>query len=189
MSSIMVEIEKGRARRALDEKIIPDDVINRVLKSAVWAPSCFNNQPWRFVAVRSEEVLGRVKENLAGGNYWALRSPCIIAVATTPDNDCRLSDNRDYALFSTGLAAENLILQAIAEGLVAHPIAGFKPVPVKEILGIPEEYILITLIILGYPGDPSQLSEEHQKKENMPRDRKPMHEVVFFDAWEAGEGA
>jgi nitroreductase len=177
------EIEKRRAYRALSEEKIPEEVLERVLRAATYAPSCFNNQPWRFVAVTGDETLGRVKEHLAKGNYWAQKSPCIILVASRADLDCDLSDDRHYFLFDLGLASENLILQAFKEGLLAHPIAGFKPTGMKETVGIPEDYTLITCIILGYPGDETHLSEEHRRKERMERERKPLNEVVGFDRW------
>jgi glutaredoxin-dependent peroxiredoxin len=78
--------------------------------------------------------------------------PCIVCVATEAELDCRLSGRREYALFDAGLAVQNLLLQATREGLVAHPIAGFKPVEIKNLLGIPKKYTLITLVVLGYPG-------------------------------------
>ncbi len=179
----IAEIEKRRAYRALSDEKIPEEILERILRAATYAPSCFNNQPWRFVAVTGEEALGKVKENLSGGNYWARKSPCIILVTSRADLDCDLSDNRHYFLFDLGLASENLILQAFKEGLTAHPIAGFKPVGMKEAVGIPEDYTLITCIVLGFPGDETHLNEEHRRKERMERERKPIEEVVGFDRW------
>lgn len=183
MNGIISEIEMRRAKRALDEREIPGEVLGRILNAARIAPSCFNNQPWRLVVVNGQETLNKLKEHLSDGNYWAKRSPCIIGAATEAELDCKLSDKREYALFDTGLAVENMVLQAFREGLIAHPIAGFKPVPIKELLGIPEQYILITLVILGYPGDISVLSEKHQQSELSGRERKPENEVIAFNGW------
>lgn len=183
MNQIVREIELRRARRALDTKPIPEEVLGRILKAATIAPSCFNNQPWRFVVVNDRDTLASVKEYLPDGNYWAKRSPCIVCAATKTDLDCKLSDRREYALFDTGLAVENLVLQAVREGLIAHPIAGFKPVQIKKLFGIPEEYILITLVILGYPGDSSFLSEKHKQTEAAEQERKPREETVAFNGW------
>lgn len=183
MSEILAEIDKRRAYRALDERPIPGEVLERVLHAATLAPSCFNNQSWRFIAVTGPEKLKKVKEHLSKGNSWAKKSPCIILTATKVDFDCDLSDGREYALFDTGLAAENLVLQAVKEGLIAHPIAGFSPVPIKEICGIPGDVTLITCIICGYPGDPEELPEEKREGEKAPRSRKPPEEVYTFDSW------
>ncbi len=183
MGSLLREIQERRAKRALDTRKVPEDVVRRIMAAATWAPSCFNNQPWRFIVIESEKALDTVKGYLADGNYWAQKSPFIVLAVTENELDCRLSDTRNYALFDVGLAVESLVLQAVKEGLVAHPIAGFKPVPIKKVLGIPGKYTLITLVILGYPGDESHLNEKHLELEHSERDRKPMEEVVMFNSW------
>jgi nitroreductase len=75
------------------------------------------------------------------------------------------------------------MLQAFQEGLFAHAIAGFDPLVVKAKLRVPEDYIVITLIALGYPGDESHLSEKHRSLEHSPRERKPESEVISWNAW------
>jgi nitroreductase len=76
----------------------------------------------------------------------------------------------------------NLMLQATELGLIAHPIAGFKQVPIKELLAIPDDFTLITLIVLGYPTDDhTALSEKHQLDETSPRLRRPLPEVAGWN--------
>jgi nitroreductase len=183
MSKLVAEIEKRRAYRALDDKPVPDEVIDRILTAGSYAPSCMNNQPWRFLVVSEPGLLEQVKEHLSGGNYWAKRSHFIVAVCTKPDLDCRLNAGRDYALLDTGMAVGNLLLQGVHEGLHTHPIAGFSPLPVKEILEIPEDVTLVTLVIFGYPGEVSVLSDKHQEMETSIRDRKPLEAFSARGAW------
>jgi nitroreductase len=183
MSKIVPEIETRRARRALSEEPVPEEVLARIMTAATYAPSCFNNQPWRFLVVSRDRELEIVKENLTGGNYWAKKAPVIVAVFTRPELDCRLSDRRDYAFFSTGLAVENLVLQATKEGLIAHPIAGYKPLPLKEAFGVDPEMILLTLVIIGYPGDEAHLNDKHRELEHSTRDRKPEDQVIMYNLW------
>lgn len=185
MPDLVPEVLARRARRALSYRPIGEEVIGRLLEAATLAPSCSNNQPWRLVAVSGAERLEKLKTALSSGNAWAQRSPCIVAAVTNPDLDCRLSDRRDYAFFDVGLAVQNLILQGTREGLTAHPIAGYKPEVVKEALGIPEEQIVITLVVLGHPGDEAALSDKQRADEHAERKRKPMDEVVMHDAWRA----
>jgi nitroreductase len=183
MNTLLNELVKRRARRALDQREIPEDVLERVMRAASLAPSCSNNQPWRFVAVREKAKLDEVKSFLTPGNAWAKRSPCIILAATKPEFDCRLDAGREYALFDTGQAVMALQIQAIHEGLYVHPIAGFNALGVKKAAGIPDDVVLITLVILGYPGELSVLDEANQAKEVSERQRKPMNEVAVRDAW------
>jgi nitroreductase len=158
------------------------------MTAATYAPSCFNSQPWRFLVVNQEKELAVVKDNLSGGNYWAKKAPVIVLVCTKPEIDCQLSDRRDYAFFSTGLAVENLILQATTEGLIAHPVAGYKPVALKEAFGVDQEMILLALVVIGYPGEESHLSDKHREQEHSPRDRKPESQVIMYNLWEENNG-
>jgi nitroreductase len=153
------------------------------MQAAALAPSCSNNQPWRFIVVNQTEILDRLKQHLSNGNYWAKPSPCIVLAVTKAELACRLNDGRDYAFLDLGLACENLILQAVAEGLIAHPIAGFSPLPIKELFKIPPDYTLITLIILGYPGDIGGLNQKHRQTESSARIRKPEAEVIGYNKW------
>ena len=183
MEGLLNEIEIRRAKRALSEEKIPEEVIKRIMTAATYAPSCFNNQPWRFLVITEDDKLEDMHTALSGGNYWAKKAPVIVAVITKPDLDAQLSDRREYAVLGCGLAMENLMLQAFKEGAIGHAMAGFDPSVVKEKFSIPEEFIVIALIAIGYPGDESHLSEKHIEMEHSPRDRKPESEVITYNAW------
>jgi nitroreductase len=188
MSELIREIEIRRAKRALSEEPIPTEVIERVLHAATLAPSCSNNQSWRYVSVSDGEVLEKIRDCLSSGNYWAKKAPLVILAASKYDLDCQLSDSRNYAFFDLGLATENLILQCFKEGLVAHPIAGFNPLKIKEAIGIPESFTLLTLIIVGYPGAETHLSEKHLESEHGERVRVPQSQVIAHNSWfESGQ--
>ncbi len=122
MAKLIEAIEKRRAYRALSVEAPSDEVVERIMKAAVFAPSCSNKQPWRFLVARNEAAREKVAEALADGNYWAKGAPLFVLAITKPELDCRLKDRRDYALFDTGMAAMNLQLQAVNEGLRAHPM-------------------------------------------------------------------
>lgn len=180
---LLPEIKLRRAKRALQERTIPPEVIRRIMTAAVYAPSCFNNQSWRFLLATKEEALQKVREALAGANYWMKKAPLIVVVATRPEFGCQLSDRREYALFDCGLAVENLMLQAFREGLYAHAIAGFSPRKVKEAFSIPDDYIVITLVGVGYPGAETHLNDKHRELEHSERVRKPEGEVICYNSW------
>jgi nitroreductase len=187
MSTIVPEMEKRRAYRAMDERPVPEDVQKRLLEAAVLAPSCSNKQPWRFVVVDREPALSAVRDAIPGGNYWAKKAPLYIALVTDNSFDCDMEDRRHYALFDLGMAAMNLQLQAVREGLYVHPIAGFKDVQLKKALSIPEEHVLITVINLAWPGSSDHLSDKHKEQESAARERKPMNQVVSRNGWHFDE--
>ncbi|NIO49901.1 MAG: nitroreductase [Candidatus Aminicenantes bacterium] len=141
-------INQRRAYRSLEHVKITKDLIRDLARSAQLAPSCFNNQPARFVFVSDFKLLKEMRAALSKGNEWAFSASMIIAVFSKRKDDCIIKD-REYHQFDCGLAVGFLLLRATELGLVAHPIAGFSPKKTKEILDIPDEYKVITLIIVG----------------------------------------
>jgi len=187
MTELIHEINIRRAYRALSDKKIPAEVIKRIMTAATYAPSCFNNQSWRFLVATESDALTKVFNALSGGNYWFKSAQAAVVVATKLEFGCQLSDRRDYAFLDCGLAVENLMLQGFKEGLYAHAIAGYEPAKIKEAFQIPDEYIIITLVALGYPGEDTALSDKHRELEHSKRVRKPEPEVICYNEWNLKE--
>lgn len=163
-TKLLQAIEQRHAYRDLSEEALREDQLAAIVQAGTLAPSCYNNQPWRIITVRGES-LPALRECLSGGNAWALQAPAIIALCAKAADDCRLDEGRDYALFDAGLCAMNMVLQATALGLVAHPIAGFSAGKAKKALGIPKDYVLITLVILGRrKADAGPVSEDQRQR-------------------------
>jgi nitroreductase len=76
-----------------------------------------------------------------------------------------------------------LQLQATREGLYAHPISGYSPAKAAKAIGLPEDFVPLTLVIVGKPGDSSLLGEWQIEREKGPRQRKALGEVAFRDRW------
>ena len=181
---VVEAVMRRRALRMLDSRRLDDDVMDSLIEAARLSASCFNNQPWRMVFCTGKDALESVKAALPRGNAWATRSPLIIAVAAKPVDDCQLSDSRDYYLFDCGLAVAQMLLLATEKGFIAHPIAGYDPAKVRAALGIPEDHVIITLVICGYHGeDDSLLSEKQKEAEGVRPERKPVIENFFRDRW------
>ena len=179
---ILPELVRRRAFRSIAADALPEDQISRLLEAATLSPSCSNNQPWRIIAV-SGETLPALREALTEGNRWATRAPLIVVFATKPFLDCRLDTGREYAYFDLGQAALALQLQATREGLFAHPIAGYSPAKTAKAVGLPEDFVPLTLIIVGKPGDSDLLAEWQLEREKGPRQRKALGEVAYRDHW------
>ena len=88
-------INKRRAYRSLLPVTITDDIIQDLAKNASLSPSCFNNQPWRYVFVYERKKLGQTFAALSKGNRWAEKASLIIAVLSKKDYDC-LIKGREY---------------------------------------------------------------------------------------------
>lgn len=145
---VIKAINERRAYRSLKPAKITEELIRDLTRCAGLAPSCFNNQPSRFVFVHEPEALKNLHPALSQGNEWAHSASMIVVVFSKREDDCIIKD-REYHQFDCGLAVAFLLLRATELGLVAHPIAGFSPKKTKEILKIPDEYKVITLIMIG----------------------------------------
>jgi len=175
-------IEKRRALRSLDPVKISDELIQNLAEVVEIAPSCANKQPWKLIFIRKKQELEKIFTTLSVGNKWVEKASMIIAVFSKPENDCIIGD-RLYYLFDTGIAMAFLILRATELGLVAHPIAGFKESQTKEILGIPDEMRLITLVIIGKHSSEVNpvLSNAMKLGEKQRPPRKSLDEFVFIN--------
>jgi nitroreductase len=182
-------IQIRRAFRSLAPVDISDETVKELANAAKLSASCFNNQPWRYVFVRDRDVLGDMFAALSEGNRWATAASMIVAVASRPDLDCQIK-GREYYLFDTGMATALMILRATELGLVAHPIAGFSPKKVREVLGIPKDMAVITLVIVGrHADDISNLLSENQAKTEPNRPaRKELQEFAFMDRYADVDG-
>ena len=176
-------IEKRAAYRAFDPVEITEDFIHEINYLASRAPSCANKQPWRFVFVMDKELLTELHGALSGGNYWAKEASMLIAVHSNPEYGCLIGE-REYYLFGTGMATAQLMLSIVNLGLVAHAMAGFDEDLAKEILNIPRDNKLITLIAVGKKSeDLSKLGDKHKEIETKKSERKSFEEIARIDRY------
>jgi nitroreductase len=159
--------------RAFQAKPVPDADLEAVLEAARWAPSCFNEQPCRFIIARKPEDLERLRACLTSKNrVWADRVPVLLVVVSHPRFAYDQRPNRWHE-FDAGTAWGYLALEAARRGLAAHGMAGFSDKKVRETFGIPGDWGVHAVVALGYPGSKQQLPAELQEQET-PSTRRPL---------------
>ncbi|MHA3962711.1 MAG: nitroreductase family protein [Candidatus Thorarchaeota archaeon SMTZ1-45] len=173
---------KRRSGRAFSNKQISEDMLESILEAGRWAPSCMNAQAWNFVVIQEPEVLTKAHEALSRGNAYAKAAPVMIIVAAKEDGGCS-SHGLPYFMMDVGLAVENMLLQTVHLGLMGHPTSGWNEDQLKDIAGIPDEYRIVTVVFIGYEGDPEMLDERSREKEKAPRKRKELSEIVHWNKW------
>jgi nitroreductase len=169
-----------------DRTVAPADL--RVLfEAARWAPSSFNEQPWRFVVAgrhRDPAAFAALLETLADFNQaWARHAPVLVLVAASTDLKRTGGVNRN-AWYDTGQAVGFLTLQATGLGLGVRQMEGFNRETARAACGVPDDYDPLVVMAIGYPGDPGLLSSEHHRSaERQPRKRHQTEEFVFEGRW------
>lgn len=169
--------------RALDPAgEVSDRALRAMLEAARWAPSNGNTQPARFlVGRRGDDTYERIFGVLNRGNKnWAgAAAVLLLACAVTVNAKGPIP----HAEYSVGLASENLVLQAVAEGLAAHQMGGFGVDAARLAFSLPDDVRPLAVIAIGVLGAPELLPEDMRGKETGPRRRLPLGEIAFTGRW------
>ncbi|HEV8382697.1 MAG TPA: nitroreductase family protein [Gemmatimonadales bacterium] len=169
--------------RSFAPRAVAPEMLRAVFEAARWAPSSFNEQPWRFlVATRDEpEWLRRLQDYLDRGNGWARTAPVLVATAYRTHSP-KTNERSRVAQRDLGAAEQNMFLQATALGLGFHQIAGFDHERLQRTL-LPPGFAPGTLIAIGYPCDADATSVTHPSPGATSRSRLPLADFVFRDEW------
>lgn len=165
--------------KLFDGEPLDQDLVLRCFEAARWAPSSFNEQPWRFVYARRErsEDFERLLEVLNEHNRRWARTASVLAVIFARRRLTRNEKPNRVAEFDAGSAWMSLTLQARLLGLYTHGMAGIDRAAAHELLGVPEaDYSCPCAFALGRlaPEDAAPDSDRRT-----PNDRKPLSEIAF----------
>src|SRR5664279_5682384 len=166
--------------RKYSDRQIEKDSLDRIIEAGRMAPSACNAQPWKFIVVNDPGLVLKVADaataKLIGMNGFVAQAPVIIVmVREKPNLSSKIGatiKNKDYSLFDIGIAAENICLQARAEGIGSCIIGWFDEKIIRKLLEIPRAKRVELLITLGY-----SLSEQREKR------RKPVEEKVSYNKY------
>ncbi len=168
-----------RSLRAYADRPVEPQKIERMLEAARWSPSCANRQPWRFVVLeKGDPSRAGAEEALDPGNAWAKRAP-VLVVAGAEIPAASVVEGREYALLDAGLALMSLLYRGADQGLLVHPMAGWKEAPLRAAAGLPESVRPMAVVAVGYPGKAQDLDEATRKKDEKPRTRRAPGEIAF----------
>lgn len=157
-----------------------------LLEAARWAPSSYNDQPWRFIVCNKNtdsDAWQKAFDCLMPSNQaWVANVPVLILGCANSVLDINQQANR-FAQYDTGAAAINICLQATHIGLMAHQMGGYHADKAREAFAIPAQYTPMSMLAVGYAGEQTQLSTDLYERDVAPRKRKPLSEIVFDGVW------
>lgn len=165
--------------RAMSGEELSDEELFSLFEAARWAPSSYNNQPWRFVyAKKGSEHWDKFFDLLVDFNQqWCKNAAVLIVIVSKETFDYNNKTSKTHS-FDTGAAWMSLALQGSLQGLVVHGMEGFDYNKTKEIFHISDAYQIEAMIAVGKPGKLEDLPKEMQEKEK-PSKRKQIKEIVF----------
>lgn len=160
--------------------------LRALFEAARWAPSSYNEQPWRYLVATKdqpeefEKLLGCLVE---GNQQWAQHAP-VLVLTVAKLTFTRNGKPNGAAIHDMGLASATLTFEATHRGLYVHQMIGIVPEKARESYNIPEGYQPLTAIAIGYPADPKKAPESLAERDQAPRDRMKLPEFVYGSDWE-----
>lgn len=165
--------------RSFSGEDISDQDLFALFEAARWAPSSYNNQPWRFIyAKRNSKHWDTILNLLVDFNkQWCANASALVVIISKKTFDYNGKPSVTHQ-FDSGAAWENLALQATSQGLITHAMQGFDYERARKDLAIPDEYDVMAMVAIGKKGTTEKLLPELQQRE-APSDRKPLSEIVM----------
>jgi nitroreductase len=185
---ILDVIRRRWSPRAFDpSREVPAADLRTMFEAARWAPSSYNEQPWRFVVVdrfrTPEAFAGMVATLHANNEGWARHAPVLVLVSIST-RLTRTGGVNQAAAYDAGQAVGFLTLQATNLGLAVRQMEGFDRDAARAAFGIPADYEPIVTMAVGYTGDPGALAvERHRLAETTPRQRQAAGAFVYDAVW------
>ena len=156
--------------------------LEATFEAARWSMSAFNAQPWRYIVGvrgRSQEVWDGIFKSLLEGNRgWTINAPVLALGLVQQNFEYNGKPNRT-ALHDLGAASAALTFEAVSRGLCVHQMSGIDPQQAREIFSLEEGIEPITALAIGYAALESNPDDEFAKRDQRPRERKPLDELIL----------
>ena len=181
-------IQKRWSGRAfVENKPVARQQIIALLEAARWAPSCWNDQPWRYIVFdrfHNEDAWRLGFGCLSEGNQkWVITAP-VLLIAFADTQFTRNGKPNRWGQHDTGAASTSLCLQATSMGLMAHQMGGYDRDKVRETFNIPDRFNIMSMIAVGHPAEEEQIDPDELARELEPRERVALGERFFDSGWE-----
>lgn len=165
------------------------DTLKSLAEAARWAPSCFGDEPWRFLILSRQHDEAAWRKGwdclMPGNQGWCEHAPVLVLIAS--DTLFKHNDKPNgFAAYDSGAAAMSFALQATALGLMTHQMGGFMGDKARELFGIPERVKPLAMMAVGYQLPADQLPEALRERELKPRKRQPLGDQFFLNGWGTG---
>jgi nitroreductase len=156
---------KRRAIRRFQDRPVSYDILEKCVDAGRLAPSGRNHQVCEYIIIDDARVLPGVFDNIGGsaklppekgGPLPANTPEAYIIILINKDWEADASRRR-ITLYDVGMAAENIMLVALEQGIGACPILMFNENGLRKVLNIPDGYDIALVIAMGYPDESPQV--------------------------------
>lgn len=182
MNNIIHDIIKKRYSPVIfSSQKIENEKLVSLFEAARWAPSSYNEQPWRFIVgiKNQDESYAKLFDCLVEANqYWAKFAPVLVMSLAKRTSTVTGKPNR-FAQHDTGMAVGNLLAQATSLGLYVHQMGGYSITKAKEHFDLNDDLEPMAIMAIGYKGEIELFPDDLQDREKKERLRKGLDEILF----------
>ncbi|HSX04058.1 MAG TPA: nitroreductase family protein [Rhabdochlamydiaceae bacterium] len=165
--------------RSMTGEEMTDVEIMTLFEAARWAPSSYNNQPWRFIyAKRNTPSWKKIFDLMVEANQTWTKNAALLIVVISHNSFEKNNKKSMTHSYDTGAAWMSLALEGEAKGYVVHGMEGFDYNKARTALEIPNDYTVEAMAAVGKRAPKEKLPPELQKRE-APSNRKPLEEIVM----------
>jgi nitroreductase len=160
--------------RSYQSAPVDRELLLKVIRAALLAPSAVNFQPWKLIVVTEPELLAQLHS--CYHREWFKTAPaCIVAIGDHDKGWHRPTDDKDYTDMDVAIAIDHLMLAATEIGLGTCWICHFNAEKCAEIFDLPPNFEAIAMIPIGYANSVTI----PEKK------RKSLDQTVLWNKFEA----
>lgn len=172
--SVLDVIKNRDSIRKYKDKSMPKDELSKILEAARLAQSAANRQPWQFIVVTDPLMKQRLVEAADSRSFVGKAAAVLICLADSK-RSAKVGLFEGF-LIDLAIATENMALTAWDLGIGSCWIGAFDEEKVKELLDVPGNFRVASLLTLGYPDEKPRAKH-----------RKPLSEIVYYEKYGRGE--
>ena len=166
-------IKGRRSIRAYKQQNVPEEIVEKLIDAASFAPSAGNIQPWKFVIARKQDTKKKLAQ--AADQAFIEEAPVVIVVCANEERSSMGYGFRGktlYCIQDTAAATQNILLTAYSLGLGTCWIGAFNEDEAKKAINAPEEIRPVAIIPVGYANEaPTQ------------RNRRPISQITHHESF------
>lgn len=159
-------------------RVVHQEDINMLIEAARLSPSCYGDEPWRYVICNRQSNQNAWEKLLScltePNQRWAKSTQVLIIALSAKNYRDHTRGANLWGGYDTGAASYALMLQATSMNLMAHQMGGFDGDKIVEKFNIPDDFDVRSVIAIGYEEEGAEVKE---------KTRRPIEGMFFYGEW------
>ena len=165
-----MDLAKARfSLRSYSDREVEPEKLAQILEAGRIAPTAKNSQPQRVYVLQGAAI-----EKAVAASRCTFGAPVVLVICYDKNDSAVLPMNSvNFGIMDASIVITHMMLQATELGLGSCWVGLFDEKIIRETIGMPDNYVPVALLPLGYAADGAMPSDRHH-------DRKPLDETVQY---------